>query len=402
MTADRERAIVVQRLARVGLVGAVLGGAATVFGYWHFPARFYASYLTAYFFWLDITLGCLGLALLHGLTGGGWGVVIRRVVEAGYQTLPWMIVLFVPLWLGVAKIYPWTDPQLVEQHASVARKAAYLNVGAWHVRAMVIFGVWIVIALLLDLASPKGDTTPDSPRARRLQTLGGLGFIAYGVSITVAAVDWVMSLEPEWYSTMYGVLYMAEEAVAGLAAAILVVSLFARYEPWSTAATVARRIDLGNLLLAFVMFWAYVHFMQFLIIWSADLPEENVWYLRRSAGGWLCVSIGLAALHFAAPFLLLLSRRLKRTPVSIAQIAALLLAVHYVNLLWMIVPGLEHGTHSAYTWNEAWLDLAAWTAIGGGWLAMFAWRLSARVRVPIFDPDLTETRHDVVERAVAT
>lgn len=402
MTADREVAAALSRWARAGLGIAVAGGIAGTIGFMEFREAFFAAYLPAYFFWLDMTLGCLGLAMLHGLTGGGWGTAIRRIIESGYQTLPWMIVCFVPLWLGVGEVYPWTNAEFVAHHESVARKVAYLNVEQWHLRAVVIFGVWLAISVLLDLASPRADTRPDSPRARRLQTIGGVGFIAYGVTITLAAVDWVMSLEPEWFSTMYGVLYMADEAVAGLAFAILIISRLGRYEPWSTTATVERRCDLGNLLLAFVMFWAYVNFMQFLIIWSANLPEENVWYLRRAVDGWLYVVVGLAIFHFAAPFLLLLSRAQKRRAFSLGRIAVLLLIVRYVNLLWMIVPGLMEHSREPRLWTSLWLAPAVWAAIGGVWLALFARRLSVRVVIPIFDPKLTEPRHDVVERTVAT
>jgi hypothetical protein len=198
---------------------------------------------------------------------------------------------------------------------------------------------------------------------------------------------------------MYGVLYMAGEAVSGLAFAVLVVSLLGAYEPWATAVTPDRRNDLGNLLLAFVLFWAYVQFMQFLIIWSGNLPEENVWYLRRSEGAWEYVVVALAAFHFAAPFLLLLSRRRKRDVRRMVWIAATLLAMRYISLLWMIVPGFaERMSTAVYDGAAWWLAPATWGAIGGGWIAAFAWRLSSRAAVPIYDLEFAEGAHERAHR----
>lgn len=393
------RSAPLKRIALIGAAATVVGTAICATAYTGMREQLLSVYLTALFFWLDITLGCLGLALLHNLTGGGWGTAIRRVLEAGYQTLPWMALAFVPLWFNVERIYLWTDPGFVARHESVLRKARYLNVDGWQLRAVAYFGAWIAVSILLNVTAPRGDTTPYSPRTQRMQPIGGLGFVAYGVTITLAAVDWVMSLEPTWFSTMYGVLYMAGEAVSGLAFAVLVVSQLGGHEPWATAVTSDRRNDLGNLLLAFVMFWAYVQFMQFLIIWSGNLPEENVWYLRRGIGPWAYVVPALVAFHFAAPFLLLLARRQKRDAGRIAWIAAMLLVMRYINLLWMIVPGFAEKMPSpSYDGAWWWLGSGAWAAIGGGWIAVFAWRLSARAAVPIFDPELAEEGHEHAHR----
>ncbi len=394
MTAAASLSAPLKRLGLTGLAALVLGGVLCAGAYATQREQLLAAYLTAYFYWLDLTLGCLGLTLLHNLTGGGWGNAIRRVIEAGYQTLPWMALAFVPLWFNVESIYEWTDPEVVAHHLPLLRKAQYLNVDAWHVRALVYLAVWFVFVLLLSATSPRGVEAPQSLARQRRQPIGGLGFIAYGVTITLASVDWVMSLEPTWFSTMYGVLYMAGEALSGMAFAVLVVSQLREYEPWSTSVTPDRRNDLGNLLLAFVMFWAYVQFMQFLIIWSGNLPEENVWYLRRSAGGWLYVVIALALFHFAVPFFSLLNRQLKRDPKSIGRLAAALLGMRYLSSMWMILPGFEkHGSEASSSAALWWLCPAAWLAIGGGWLALFAWRLAARAVVPLDDPQLLEVEH---------
>jgi hypothetical protein len=373
-----------------GLAVACAAGAACAYGYASARNEFYPAYLTAYLYWLGMALGCLAVAMLHGLTGGAWGTAIRRVIEAGFQTVPLMALLFAPIWLGVEQIYEWAHPDAVQHNEHLAGKAAYLNVVWFHRRAMIYFVAWIAIGWLLILSAPNDDPRTDTRRSHRLQRTSAAGLIVYGLTITLAAVDWVMSLEPEWFSTMYGVLYICGQGVSGISFALVAVLLLGDFEPWSRTVTAQRRHDLGNLLLAFVMFWAYVAFMQYLVIWSGNLPEENVWYLRRSQGGWRYVVISLMALHFAVPFLLLLSRQRKRDAAGLFQIAALLLVMRYVDLRWLIVPGFQHADTSARGLAFHWLDLAAMAAIGGAWLALFGWRLLARVKLPIYDPELVE------------
>jgi hypothetical protein len=379
-----------RRIGLCGLMAALVGGGACVYGYVNIPEQFYPAYLTAYLYWLGMGLGCMGVAMLHGLTGGAWGLAIRRVVEAGYQTLPLLALLFAPLWLNVDRIYEWADPEIMQRNERLARKSAYLNVDGFQTRAIVYFAVWIAITWLLNSSSPNDEPPGDTPRARRLQGISAMGFIAYGLTITLAAVDWVMSLEPEWYSSMYGVLYMGSQAISGMSFALVAVVVLGRFEPWSQTVTAQRCHDLGNLLLTFVMFWAYVAFMQYLVIWSGNLPEESVWYLRRSQGGWEYLVVALMGLSFAVPFLLLLSRRLKRQPPGICAIAVLLLVMRYADLYWLVVPGFQSGETGASRLTFHWLDLAAFVAIGGAWLAIFAWRLQVRVQLPIFDPELLE------------
>ena len=222
MTPSPELILYLRRIGFGGLTVALIGGAACAFGYMQVRDEFYSAYLTAYLYWLGLTLGCLGVAMLHGLTGGEWGTAIRRVIEAGFQTLPLMALLFAPLWLGVEGIYRWANPDAVQHNELLARKAGYLNVAGFHTRAIVYFSAWFVIGWLLTLSSPNDDSQLDSPRSRRLQRTSALGFIIYGLTITLASVDWVMSLEPEWYSTMYGVLYMGGQAVSGMSFALVV------------------------------------------------------------------------------------------------------------------------------------------------------------------------------------
>jgi hypothetical protein len=390
MMVSTELILRLHRLRRVGLITAALAGVACIIGYVIVRDRFYPAYLTAYIYFLAIALGCLALSLVHGMTGGGWGRTIRRVIEAGYETLPLMAALFVPIWMGASRIYPWADPEEVGRHPALARKAGYLNLTGFHLRAIVYFSLWVVVIWMLNRSSPNDERSPDSPRSRRLQRDSGLGFVIYGVTCTLAAVDWVMSLEPEWYSTMYGLIQMAGQGVSGLSFALIVVIAWRTFEPWSQLVSPERLNDLGNLLLTAVMFWAYCSYFQYLVIWSGNLPEENIWYVHRSHGGWQLLAPVLMVLHFAVPFLLLLSRRLKRQATDLARIAGLLLAMRYVDLYWQVVPDFRDSAISPRGLAPHWLDLAAFAAVGGVWLAVFAWRLSVRVPLALFDPQLHE------------
>lgn len=385
-----ELAARLHRWSMIGLVLAAAGGTASVYGWIALPDRFYPAWLTAFFYWLGLSMGCLAVTLLHGMSGGAWGRAVRRVIEAGYQTVPLMALLFVPLWIGVGRIYEWADPEFVRQHEALARKAGYLNIGGFHLRAAIYFTIWIATTLVLNRSSPNNEPSLESPRNQRLQRFSGLGFVAYGFSITLAGVDWIMSLEPEWYSTMYGLIQIAGQAVSGLACALVVVMALRDFEPWSRIVRPKRLNDLGNLLLASVMFWAYCSFFQYLVIWAGNLPEENVWYVHRSRNGWQYLAMALMALHFVLPFLLLLSRHLKRHATDLGRIAALLLVMRYADLYWVIVPGFQRDAKGQPGLTFHWLDLAALAAIGGAWLSVFAWRLSVRVSLPMYDPEIME------------
>lgn len=380
---------ILRRVSLIGLVAAGLATAVTVFGFARFRQQFFSAYLTAFMYWLSISLGCFGIAMVHGLTGGRWGKTIRRILEAGYETIPLMALLFVPIWLNVSSIYEWSDPEFVHQHASVAKKSGYLNVVGFQWRAIGYFAIWVITTWVLNRSSPD-EQDDDSPRGRRLQRFSGIGFILYGFTMTLAAVDWQMSLEPEWYSTMYGLVQIAGQGISGLCFGVVVVTTLRSFEPWSRSITQNRFIDLGNLILAAVMFWAYCSYFQYLVVWSGNLPEENFWFVRRSRNGWQYFPIALFLLHFSLPFLLLLSRPLKRDARRLSAVALLLLIMHYVDLYWIIVPGFQRGEASHHEFTIPWLNLVALVMTGGLWMSVFAWRLSIRIKLPIFDPELTE------------
>lgn len=386
----------VARLRGISFLVGVIGAALCAAGYFYRPERFFQAYLFGYLFWLGLTLGSMVVVMIHGLTGGAWGLAIRRISEAAMGTLPMMALLFTPLLSGIELLYEWSHHEAVEHDAVLKAKSAYLNVEGFQIRAAVVFAVWLIFWGLLKLWSPTDDPDPDSPRSIRLQRASGLGLLLYGLAVTFASVDWVMSLEPHWFSSMYGILFAASQALSGMTFAIIAVTVLDRFEPWRRIATTSRRHDLGNLLLAFTMFWAYVSFMQYLIIWSGNLPEENVWYLNRSSGGWELIVMALMGLSFALPFFLLLLRDVTRHRLRLCQVAALLLAMQAVNLYWLIEPAFSPKEFSIH-----WLHLAALAAVGGFWMTMFAWRLPVLAFLPIDDPQLEEAVDERTGHAVA-
>jgi hypothetical protein len=381
-------------LQRWGLLVGVVAAVIAAIGAWFDPAGFFPAYLVAFLFWLGVSLGCLAVAMLHHLTGGSWGIAIRRILEAGYGALPLLALAFVPLVFGLEILYLWARPEEVAQDAILQGKARYLNVEAFELRAAGYFLIWLVFGFVLNRLSSGRDPADERRRRRGLALVSGPGLVLWGLTITFAAVDWAMSLEPHWFSSMYGVLFIGGQGVSGLAFAIVALVAMRRWQPWNAVLTPARLHDLGNLLLAFVLFWSYVSFMQFLIIWTGNLPEETPWYLHRVAGGWQAVAIVLATLHFLVPFLLLLGRQNKRQPERLWPIAALLILMRLTDLFWLVMPTFSHGGFLLH-----WMLPVNLAALGGLWLAVFAWRLTARAELPVFE--LTEAEEALDDVAPA-
>ena len=349
------------------------------------PRGFFQSYLIGWTFWTGIAVGSIALLMLQHLTGGGWGLVIRRVLEAATRTLPVMAILFLPVILGARFIYhDWMDHEAVKQHEAVRFKAGYLNLPFFSVRAVIYFGVWLALAFFLNKWSLAQDRTADNRYTKNMRLLSGPGMVVLIFSITFASIDWYMSLEPEWFSTIYGFIFVAAWSLTALSFVIAVMARLAAEEPMRRIAAPLHFHDLGKLLLAMVMLWAYFAFSQFLIIWSGNLPEETTWYLHRIYGAWGALIIIIGILHFAAPFLFLLSRGLKRNPRKLALIAMLIIVMRMTDLLWMLAPAFQH---------RMWIlmDIAALLGFGGVWLALFTWQLSKRSLIPINDPQFEST-----------
>jgi hypothetical protein len=324
--------------------------------------------------------------MLNHLTGGVWGAVIRRLLEAGARAVPLLALLFLPIALGVGRIYEWARPELVAADPILRMKQPYLNVPFFLVRAAFFFAVWSLLASLLSRWSGELDRTGSLRVARRLRGLSGGGLVLLGFTITFSAVDWAMSLNPHWYSTIYGILFMVGQTLSAMALVIVLLFRFRDESPFHAALRPQVFHDLGKLLFAFVMLWAYVNLSQFLIVWSGNLPEEIPWYVQRLQGGWRFVALLIVLFHFTLPFLLLLSRDLKRNAPTLAKVAGLLFLVRLVDLYWLIAPDLHHDG----AFHLSWMDVAAPIGVGGIWLYWFARELRARPLLPQHEPDLEE------------
>ena len=354
--------------------------------------RFFYAYLSAYIFWIGIPLGCWALLMLHHLVGGRWGFVIQRVLESAARTFPLMAALFIPILFGMQALYPWAQPEAVAADRLLQAKTAYLNVPFFIARAAVYFAIWIGASQLLSRWSLEQDRSGDVALVARLQRLSGPGLVLYGLTVTFSAIDWLMSLEPRWYSTIYGMLYMVSFGLAALALVIIVVYLLENEQPLVQVLAPERFHDLGNLLLALVMFWAYLNFSQFLLVWAENLAEEIPWYLHRLRGGWQWVALALVIFQFALPFLLLLARAIKCRGRALALVAAAILVMHWIDMMWLVAPSFHPGQFHIH-----WLDVAALVGIGGVWLAVFLTALKARSLLPLRDPRFAELVERVQE-----
>jgi hypothetical protein len=370
-----ERVLLFQRRAMwIGAVALVLCLVAMLVN----PTQFFRSWLFGWLFWLSFPLGCMALLMLHHLTGGGWGTVIRGSLEAATRTLPLVALLFVPFLAGTGYLYEWTHAEKVAADPVLQHKEPYLNLGFFWIRAAVYFAVWLGLAHILNKWSRAQYLSGQSVTPRRLQLLSGPGILLYGLTMSFAAFDWAMSLEAHWFSTMYGLLFIAGQALTALAFAVALLVVLASSRPLSDVVTPVHLQDLGNLMLALVMFWAYLAFSQYLIIWSGNLPEFNPWYVRRAYGGYGVVALLLIGIHFALPFLVLLSRRAKRSPRMLWNVAVLILVMRLVDVFWTLAPSFNPDRLFVH-----WMDLAAPVAIGGMWITMFVWQLG---RGPLLQP----------------
>ncbi len=366
----------VQQQAKiVGIGGVILMTAGAVFA----RADFFQSYLFGYLFWMWLTLGCLGILLLHHLVSGSWGHVVQRYLESGVRTLPLMAVLFIPVLLGMKDLYPWTSHEHLE-HA-VTEKVGYLNVPFFIARQVLYFGFWITVALWLSKKSRLQDENADPRLTRQIKIISGPSMVFFVVTVTLASVDWMMSLEPEWYSTMYGIGRIAGAALGCIAFTIVMIRFLGKRKPLVDVLSTRHLHHLGNLLMAFTIFWAYIAFSEFLIIWSGNLPEDNMWHLRRMGIDWNILAAILILGHFAIPFALLLSRSVKRRIEPLARIAAGILIMRLIDIYWLVYPAFNE-----HQLKFHWLSLVAPVAIGAIWVWMFVNYLKSQPLLPLNDP----------------
>lgn len=371
----------INRLRHIGWIFGVFGVAFCCVAFIFERRPFFISYLWAFIFWTSLSLGCLYGGIIHYLTAGRWGFPARRILEAGYMTLPLMLLLMVPIFFGFHELYPWARPDAVA-HDKILRVHAYYEKSEWFIiRAVIFFGVWIVIAALLRKWSLRQDTTEDVAPTIKMRTLSGPAIAIVPLTASFAFVDWAMSIVADWYSTVFPVIILAGQMLIALAF-ITVFLVWTRHEePFKDSAPKAFH-DLSSLLLAFVMFWTYVAFSQILITYAGNLPHEIGWYLQRIANGWVWVLGVIALLHFFAPFFLLLFRKVKTNVRLLAAIALVIFAIHAVEMFWVIAPTFYRHV------EIRWTDFAAWFGIGGIWLAVFAGNLKRHPLLARNDPRL--------------
>jgi hypothetical protein len=364
----------------------LIGLAALAFcatGAFYSPAQFFRSYLVAFVFWVGVALGCTAILMLHHMVGGRWGFLLRRQLESGTRTLYLMAVLALPLLFGLRLLYSWADPEKVKLDPILQYKQPYLNGPFFILRTVTYFIAWLALAYFLNRWSLEQDETANPDLAKRLQRLSGPGLLIYGLTVTFASVDWVMSLEPRWFSTIYGMIFMVTQALAAMSIVTIAVILLSTQKPFSDLVTKRVLNDYGNLLLTFTMLWAYLSFSQYLIIWSGNLQDEIPWYVSRASGGWAWVAIALIVFHFAVPFLLLLSRFVTRRTLWLGAVAAIQIVMSVVDIFWLTVPAYERSGPQFH-----WMDWAAMLGIGGLWVWRFTASLKGRPLLPLHDPEL--------------
>jgi len=343
--------------------------------------QFYRSYLFAYIYWMCVPLGSMGILMLHHLTGGKWSYPIRRILEAATRVLWLMAVLFIPILFGMSKLYSWARPADVQADAILQEKHWWLNPEGFVIRAVIYFVILLGLVFLLNKWSREQDRTGDIRFKNAMDAISGPGLVLWGLTVSAACIDWVMSLEPHWFSTIYGMLFIVIEALAAMCFALVMLRILSEYEPVKSTVDPKRFNDLGNLMLTFTMLWAYLSFDQLLIIWAGNLKDEIPWYTQRAFGGWAPIGVVLIVLHFFTPFLLLLQRGVKRRIRALSVAAGLILVLTLLDIFWILVPSYE-----VYRPRVHWLDLFAVVGIGGLWVAMFAMQLKKLPLLPQHDP----------------
>ncbi len=356
------------------------------------PEQALRSWLLGFIFWGGIGIGAIGLIMLQYLTGGAWGVVLRRTFEAASRTLPVIILLFVPIAVGVTSLYEWTH--LPPDDHVIHARGWYMTVWGWMLRSVVYFAIFGVIAYLLNKWSANQDASKDYEESAfwldRVSKFSGPTMVFFALTVTFAAVDWVMTLEPHWFSTIWGLLFVVGWSLSCICFSVVLHAFLHDKAPMDRVIGRRHFHDFGKLMLALVMVWAYFNFSQYLIIYSGNIPEETGWMIKRSTGGWGWMAWGLILFHFAVPFLILLQQGFKRRPVRLAGVALFILFMRLVDMLFLIGPSPRIDTHGAAqgAFIISWMDLVAPIAVGGIWVWYFLGELMKRPLVPVMDPFL--------------
>ena len=376
------------RLTRVTAVISVVGVALCLFGWMQNPAQFFHSWLAAATFWLSVTLGALFFTMLHHLTAARWSTVIRRFFENLGLLLPLQLLLFLPLFGGMGELYHWTHADAVAQDHLLQLKAPYLNVPFFMVRTLVYFAIWSLLAWRLWHLSVRHDQKPEAAHLASLKRISAPGMILFAVTFTFASFDWLMSLDAHWYSTIFGVYTFAGAIVALLATVILILFGLQKYGHLRQEIGPEQFHDLGRLLFAFTVFWAYMAFSQYFLIWYGNIPEETIWFTHRWHGTWKAVTLLLVLGHFLVPFVILMTRWAKRSRLALPLLAGWLLFMHWLDLQWLVMPTLH-----PHDYHFSWQDVVTLAATGGILAYFFIRMLARRSMVPVAAADLSGADH---------
>ena len=383
---------VVKTIAQRSLiVGVVFGIAAVVLAYTR-PEEFYRGYLLGFMCWLGVALGSMAILMIRHLTGGGWGMVIRRILGAAMRTLPLLALLFIPVILGIHHLYIWAQPldrvadKHLREHLEDITKT-YLTTNGFIIRAIIYFAIWNLSSFLLSHWSRQTDCAGHPDNTQKFKAVAGPGLILYAFTISFAAIDWVMSLDPSWISTIFGLIILIGELLSAMCFAVVIERILFNYKPMSEMLKPDFVHDHGKWMTTFIMVWAYFSFSQWLIIWAGNLPAEISFYLKRLAGGWGEIGLFLALFHFCVPFAILLSRQFKRNIRKLVWVAIWLMLMRYVDLFWIIEPNFSK------TLNLTIADIVVPIAIGGFWLAFFFRNLGSLPLLPAYDPSAGEVLH---------
>jgi hypothetical protein len=366
------RELSLHQVRRGALIVGLVWLASCAIGWIFEPTEFYQSYLSAWLFWLGITLGAMGIVMLHHLLGGEWGQMTRRLGEHAAMTLPLMIVLFLPIAIGTHSLYVWSRPEELAADAGLRHKAPYLNVPFFMLRAAIYGGTWFLLAWYLRGRSLQHDRTGDWATARNLHHVSAAGLPYYFVSMSFAALDWLMSREPHWYSTVFGLLVVCGQGLSGMCFLIVAFSVLFDRPPFRGRVRADHFNDLGNLLLTLVILWSYLDFVQLLVQWMGNKQDEVPWYIQRLSGGWWWIGLCLVVFHFFVPFFVLLMREAKRRAPIMLALCAGLLVLRAVDTFWMTGPSGDD-PHPLLHHVLSWMNFVFPLGMGGLWVAMFLW-----------------------------
>ncbi len=365
------------------IITTVLCSLLTVGIFYLFPTEFYPSYLVAYVFWVSIMLGALLLTLLHHVTNAFWSTVLRRIMESLAMTVPILALLFIPILFGIQQLYYWSHAEAVAVDKLLQAKSNYLNVSFFTIRSILYFVIWIVLALILYRTSLKQDQNHTPARDKIFRTVSAPGIILFAITITFAAFDWLMSLDPHWYSTIFGLYIFAGSFLSALAFITLVGLFLRRQNLLRDVITIEHYHDLAKLMFSFTIFWGYMAFSQYFLIWYANLPEETIFFRHRWEGSWKYISLLLVFGQFLIPFLGLMTRAAKRNLTFLTCISIWILVMHFFDLFWIVMPNFK-----VYEFYLSAIDLIIFLAVGGIFISVFLYIYFKKALVPLNDPKL--------------